>query len=63
MPRTLEIGYLETLGARVRLWMPEIGAVVPPPSLRKQNANGDAIQFIKPTSKHAAVLRFPAMQV
>jgi hypothetical protein len=39
--------------------MPEIGAVLPPPNLRKQHTDGDAIQRIKPTSKHAAVLRFP----
>jgi hypothetical protein len=42
--RIHEIRYLQALGTRMRMWIPEIGAVAPSPSLGKRHADGGELR-------------------
>lgn len=44
--------------------MPQVGPMLPPLRLCKENTDGDGLEFIKPTSENAAMrLRCPTVQI
>jgi hypothetical protein len=54
---------LETSGAGMGFRMPQVRSMLPPFRLCKEDTNSDRIEFVKPTSQNAAILRRPAVQI